>query len=162
MKSILGVFLAVTMSVVVGCGGNECADCATGEGVSASACPIGQCGDPGDPVEPSAIFSDVKNTTDGDRSCHLSYSFILANGSTAPGGLLATTVPAGGSRSYNFNAPSGSRVVYTARCWHPGYPDVNEQATATTTTAALYGPWVCHAIYAGGAQPSMTITCGAN
>jgi hypothetical protein len=164
MKMYCAVLM--TMAVLVGCGGSgECDDCeSTGEMagmVGASACPMGECEPPVEPAEYVSVSTDLTNTATGDRACHLSYSFVLANGSTAPGELYAFTLPAGGTKTYNFSAPGGSSVVFTARCWHPGYPDVNEDATKTIRTTRLFVPWAIHGTYVGGATPSVTITNGA-
>jgi hypothetical protein len=163
---IYSVVMAFVAIVVVGCGGEgTCSDCVSIEslsgGVGASACPPDECEPSGEPAEYVSVSTDLVNTASGDRACHLSYSFVLANGTAAPGELYAFTLSAGGTKTYNFAAPGGSSVVFTARCWHPGYPDVAEDATKTIRTTRLFVPWSIHATYTGGATPSVTITNGA-
>jgi hypothetical protein len=159
---IYSVVLMLVASVVVGCGGNkECDDCQTAEGtegVAAAACPRDECEPPEDPVESIVVSADLKNTTANERACDMAHSYILANGATAPGELYIFTVPPGGTKTHTIVAPLGSSVVFTARCWLPGYQERVELAVGSVRTGALYGSWAIHATYAVGVPPSMVIT----
>lgn len=104
---------------------------------------------------------ELWNNASGERVCSLTYRYATLTGGTVSGPILPPAIlNAGQRRTGTVEVPYAHKVIVTATCRHPGWPDVDLTATTSVEAPAMIVDRDCLAAYsetAGVAQ--MQVPC---